>query len=138
MLSDCIIFTLHVKVYDPQNSNLAFPYLWFFSGLQDSIQLLVYAHSWSITMFCGTKSISRNISYTRIECGEYSMENCQSHRTLLWTWIMLCMYHLYFPRIIHALSWSFGFVETIRVRMFDNMFFCFRYHLGLWSMQEPS
>ena len=40
----------------------------------------------SITMFCETDNIQKNILYR-----EYSLENCQSHKTLLWILIMLCL-----------------------------------------------
>ena len=45
----------------------------------------------SITVFRGTDSIPGNIPCMSIRsgCVEYSLEYCQSHRTLLWIWIML-------------------------------------------------
>ena len=43
----------------------------------------------SITMLCGSDNFSKNILHIHIECGENSMEYCQSQRTLLWIWIML-------------------------------------------------
>ena len=42
----------------------------------------------SITMFYGTDSIMWNILHSQYECGEYSIEYCQSHITLLWIWIL--------------------------------------------------
>ena len=43
----------------------------------------------SITMFCGIDSILQNILHIQTKCEEYSTNYCQSHRTLLWIWIML-------------------------------------------------
>ena len=45
----------------------------------------------SITRFCWTSNILQNILHIQSECGEYSIEYCQSHITLLWIWIMLCL-----------------------------------------------
>ena len=46
-------------------------------------------------MFCGTESIMRNIPYIQHTYEEYSTKYCQSHKTLLWIWIMLwCMSNL--------------------------------------------
>jgi hypothetical protein len=44
----------------------------------------------SITMLCGTDNILQNIYHIQSECGEYSIEYCQFHRTLLSIGIMLC------------------------------------------------
>ena len=38
----------------------------------------------SITMLCGTNNILQNIPHIQIEYGEYFVEYCQSHITLLW------------------------------------------------------
>ena len=44
---------------------------------------------------CGTDNIPKNISHTQYDnvYEEYSMEYCESHKTLLWIWIMW-WYHL--------------------------------------------
>ena len=41
-------------------------------------------------MFCVTDNILLNILHIQFEYGEYSIKYCQSHKTLLWIWIMLC------------------------------------------------
>ena len=51
----------------------------------NSIRLFKY-----ITMFCWTDNISQNIFHIQYECEEYYVEYCQSNKTLLWIWIMLC------------------------------------------------
>ena len=46
-----------------------------------------------LTMFYGTDNIPHNILhifYIQYEYREYFVEYCQSHRPLLWIWIMLC------------------------------------------------
>ena len=58
----------------------------------------LWPHKWgihitlfkSITMLCVTHNTPWNIRHIQVECDEYSMEYCQSHKTLLWIWIMLC------------------------------------------------
>ena len=45
----------------------------------------------SITMLCGTDNIIRNIPCIQIGCKEYSTKVCQSHVTMLWIWIILCL-----------------------------------------------
>ena len=42
-----------------------------------------------ITMLCGTVYIVQSILHIQSECEEYSAQYSQSHRTLLWNWIML-------------------------------------------------
>jgi hypothetical protein len=44
----------------------------------------------SITMFCGTDNIPQAILHIQTKYEVYSIKYCQSHVTLLWTWIMLC------------------------------------------------
>ena len=54
----------------------------------------------SITMLCGTDNSFRNIfeysphSFIKnvVDIQEYSKKYCQSHITILWTWIMLCYF----------------------------------------------
>jgi hypothetical protein len=38
----------------------------------------------STIMFYGTDNILWNILHIQVKCGEYFVENCQSHITLLW------------------------------------------------------
>ena len=66
----------------------------------------------SITMLYGNDSIPRNIRrYSRI----YSVEYYQSHRTLLWIWIMLCIIDGYWMscklikshNIMHHKPWQY-------------------------------
>ena len=42
-------------------------------------------------MFCETDNILQNILHVHFEYGEYTKEYCQSHGTLLWILIMLCL-----------------------------------------------
>jgi hypothetical protein len=41
-------------------------------------------------MLCGIDNISQYIPHIQYECEEYSPKNCQSYKTLLWSWMMLC------------------------------------------------
>ena len=43
-----------------------------------------------ITMFCGTDIIPQNNLHIRTRCGDYFVEYCQFHTTLLWIWTMVC------------------------------------------------
>ena len=40
----------------------------------------------------GTDTIQRIISHIQSECEEYFVKYCQSHRTMLWIWMMLCWF----------------------------------------------
>jgi hypothetical protein len=43
----------------------------------------------SITLFYETNNIPYDILHIQSECGEYPVKHCQSHRTLIWIWIVL-------------------------------------------------
>jgi len=66
----------------------------------------------SITMLCETNNIPQNIPHNRIEYGKYSVEYFQSHKTLLWIWIMLCMTPLML-KILSNVNKVQAFLETL-------------------------
>ena len=47
-----------------------------------------------ITIVCGTDNLMKNIPHLLSEYGEYFVEYCQSHKTLLWIWMMLCTHKI--------------------------------------------
>ena len=98
----------------------------------------------SITLFCGTDSTPQNILHIQIEGGKYSVEYCQSHRTLLWIWIMLCCFGTYFlwywslllvcivgkPQV----HYDFGLIKPSKcvLKCKDLMFCCLGSCVNLW------
>jgi len=47
----------------------------------------------SITWFCGTNSILRNIFHIQSERENTLLKCCQSHITPIWIWMILCLEH---------------------------------------------
>ena len=75
-----------------------------------------------ISVLCGIDNIFQNILHIQLECEECFTEYCQSHRTLVWIWIMLwssnrvvpCFYicihipHYYEIHLLWLLCWWMG------------------------------
>ena len=86
----------------------------------------------SITLFCGTNNISRNIrvcfshSFWMWEISGNSVDYCQSHKTLLWIWIMSWYHGLCFcPNKTHifcCVLWNQVLGDNIALCLLETPF----------------